>query len=316
VGAQFLGRVVGRQFRRRLVPPEYGNVDQLAGAVAAPLMVLVVAGLIVLPPMRQVAGWPSKLAHHSAIARGLDAALPEAPNTAKALRRLTGPLAQPEVLTALGPAGDTSPPPRHLSLASDVVARVSSSTVKVEGVACLLDREGSGFAVDKELVVTNAHVVAGQTKTAVIRPDGTRLAAVVAVFDAQRDLALLRVKGLGQAPLPLGTAKEGSPAAVFGHPEGRDQLEVSPVAIRQQLVATIRDADLVQPARRNVFVLAANLEPGDSGGALVTPSGEVAGIAFAISSARHGVAFAITTDELRPLLQLDRSGTADTGGCL
>jgi S1-C subfamily serine protease len=219
------------------------------------------------------------------------------------------------VLTALGPAGDTSPPPKRSPLSADVTARVSSSTVKVEGTACSLDREGSGFAIDKDLVVTNAHVVAGQHTPAVLRPDGARLPAVVAVFDAPRDLALLRVKGLGQAPLPLGMAKEGSTGAVFGHPEGRDKLEVSPVAIRQQLIATIRDADLAQPARRNVFVLAADLQPGDSGAALVTPAGEVAGIAFAISSAREGVAFAINAAELRPLLSLDRTGTADTGAC-
>jgi S1-C subfamily serine protease len=137
----------------------------------------------------------------------------------------------------------------------------------------------------------------------------------VAVFDAERDLALLRVKGLDQEPLTLGTAREGSTAAVFGHPEGQDDLEVSPAAIRQQLVATVRDPELERPARRSVYVLAADLEPGDSGGALVTPTGTVAGVAFAVSSARNGVAYAITTDELLPLLQLDRSGVADTGPC-
>jgi len=317
IGSQYLGRLVGREFRRALVPAEWAQSDRVAGAVAAPIMILLVAGLIVLPPMRDVVGWPSRLARHSALGRALDAALPEPKNTAKALRWLTAPLAQPEVLTALGPAGDSSPPPKRVPLAADVVARVSSSTVKVEGQACLLEREGSGFTIDTDLVVTNAHVVAGQRKTAVVRPDGKRLPAVVAVYDAQRDLALLRVKGLGQAPLPLmeGSAKEGSPAAVFGHPEGQDELEVSPAAIRQQLVATIRDAGLPTPARRNVFVLAADLAPGDSGGALVTPDGQVAGIAFAISSAREGVAFAINAAELRPLLSLDRSGTADTGEC-
>jgi S1-C subfamily serine protease len=315
VGAQLLGRLVGGEFRRRLVPPELGDVDRLAGAVLAPLTVLVVVWLIVLPPMEQVPGWPSSLARHSAVARGVEAALPDAPNTSRALHRLTAPVAQPEVLTALGPAGDSSPPPKHLSLAPDVVARVSASTVRVEGEACLADRSGSGFAVGRDLVVTNAHVVAGEQKTTVVRPDGARLPAVVAVFDADRDLALLRVKGLNQQPLPLGDAKEGTPAAVFGHPDGQEQLAVSPADIRQELVATVHDADLGHPTRRDVFVLAADLAPGDSGGAVVVPSGEVAGVAFAISSSRSGVAFAISVDELRPLLATDLSGTADTGDC-
>ena len=315
VGAQFLGRLVGTHFRRALVPADLLAADKVAGAAGAAVTVLVVLWLIVLPPMAQVPGWPASLVRHSALARGLDAALPDAPDASHALRRLTGPVAQPEVLTALGPAGDSSPPPKNLSLSRAVVSRVSASTVKVEGEACLLDRQGSGFAIDQDVVVTNAHVVAGEDTTTVIRPDGARLPAVVAVFDRDRDLALLRVKGLALEPLALGTAREGSAAAVFGHPQGQDELEVSPAAIRQQLVATIRDADLDRPARRSIFVLAADLEPGDSGGALVTPAGTVAGVAFAISNARNGLAYAITTDELVPVLQLDRSGVADTGPC-
>lgn len=314
-GAQFAGRLVGARLRSGLLPEELRRRDKVAGAVAGPLLVLTVVWAIVLPAMESAPGWPSNIARKSAVGKAMDAVLPTAPNTQRALERLTRPLAQPEVLTALGPAGDTSPPPRHLSLTAAVVARVSSSTVKIEGHACVTDREGSGFAVERDLVVTNAHVVAGQSKPVVVRPDGTRLPAVVAVYDPARDLALLRVKGLGEEPLPLGVAKEGSVAAVFGHPAGADELAVTPAAIRQQLTATIRDADLSEPAHRNVFVLAADLEPGDSGGALVTPAGEVAGVAFAVSTARSGVAFAITTDELRPLLALDHSGTADTGKC-
>ena len=315
VAAQLAGRWVGTFFRSYLVPEQQRANDRIAGAVGGPVLALVVLWLIVLPPMEAAPGWPSSLARGSAIGKAIRAALPDAPDTSQARRWLTAPLAQPEVLTALGPAGDSSPPPTRLALSPDVVRRVSASTVKIEGDACFLDRSGSGFAVATDLVVTNAHVVAGERKTAVIRPDGTRLSAVVAVYDPARDLALLRVKGLGQEPLPLGTAREGTPAAVFGHPEGQDELEVSPAAIRHQMMATIRDADLDTPVRRNVFVLAADLEPGDSGGALVTPAGQVAGVAFAVSNARSGVAYAVAVDELRPLLDQDRSGTADTGRC-
>ena len=315
IGAQLAGRWVGTAFRARLVPAGFGAGDRLAGAVAGPVLALVMLWLVVLPPMREAPGWPSGLARGSAVAKAIGAALPDAPDTSNARKWLTAPLAQPEVLTALGPAGDTSPPPTRLSLSPEVVRRVAASTVKIEGEACFLDRSGSGFTVADDLVVTNAHVVSGERKTSVVRPDGRRFQAVVAVYDQQRDLALLRVKGLGQEPLPLGTAKAGSAGAVFGHPDGQIDLEVSPAAIRQQLTATIRNADLDRPVRRNVYVLAADLAPGDSGGALVTPDGEVAGVAFAVSNVRAGVAFAITADELRPLLQQDRNGVADTGDC-
>jgi S1-C subfamily serine protease len=313
-GAQFVGLQVGRIYRRALVPDDIGPLDKVAGAVVGPIMVLIVVWLLVVPAMEGVPGWPARLAHESAIGRGLQAALPAAPDTSDALHRLTRPVAQPEVLTALGPAGDSSPPPKKLSLAPDLVERVAASTVKIKGESCFLDRQGSGFTIDSDLVLTNAHVVAGEDDATVIRPDGKRLPATVVVYDPGRDLALLRVRNLGQQPLPLGTAKEGDPAAVFGHPDGQDELEVSPADIRQQLVATVRDPDL-PPARRSVFVLAADLAPGDSGGALVTPAGQVAGVAFAVSNSRAGVAFAVTSDEIRPLLTLDRTGPVDTGTC-
>lgn len=315
VGGQLAGRWVGSAFRQRLVPDESRGTDRLLGAAAGPVLTLVLLWLVVLPPMDDAPGWPSELARGSAIAGGMRAALPAAPDTTDARRWLTAPLAQPEVLTALGPAGDSSPPPTRLALDADLVRRVSASTVQVVGHSCRTARKGSGFAVDTDLVVTNAHVVAGEKASKVVRPDGRRLDAVVVVFDLERDLALLWVAGLSQEPLPLGTAREGSAAAVFGHPEGQDSLEVSPAEIRQKLVATVRDVGLDQPARRNIFVLAAHLAPGDSGGALVTPDGDVAGVAFAVSNSRSGVAFAVVADELRPLLELDRSVPADTGRC-
>ncbi|MCA1691741.1 MAG: trypsin-like peptidase domain-containing protein, partial [Actinobacteria bacterium] len=315
IGGQRAGRRVGVAYQRALVSEDLHRPDRLAGAVAGPVTVLAVVWLIVLPAMHDVAGWPGNLAARSGLGRAIRTALPEPPEGSHALRKLTRPVAMPEVLTALGPAGDMSPPPRKTNLSPEVIAKVKASTVRVQGEACLFDRFGTGFAVADDLVVTNAHVVAGERETTVVRPDGSELPAVVAVFDPERDLALLRVPDLGQEPLPLGPAKEGTLAAVFGHPEGQEELEVSPAAIRQQLVATVRSVDLDMPTLRSVFVLAADLQPGDSGAALVTPSGTVAGVAFAVARDRAGVAYALTTEELEPVLELDRSGVADTGPC-
>ena len=133
------------------------------------------------------------------------------------------------------PSLETGPPPTDSGLSPAVVAKVSASTVQVEGVACLFERDGSGFTVAPDTVVTNAHVVAGETRTTVIRPDGHRLRATVTVFDPARDLALLAVPGLGEDPLPLATGKVGTTAAVFGHPGGQPSLRVSPASIRQQV---------------------------------------------------------------------------------
>ena len=315
---QRVGIVVGRQFRRAMLADEgpARRWDKVVGAMAAPLAVVMGIWLLVLPPLGEVTGSLSGLTRHSALARSIDAALPEPPEASQALRRLAGPGGAPHVFNGLIPALETGPPPREPGLGPQAVARVSASTVKVEGVACRFERDGSGFAVAPDLVVTNAHVVAGQRRTTVVRPDGRRLAAEVTVFDPARDLALLEVPGLGQAPLPLATGKVGSTAAVFGHPDGQIALEISPAAIRQQVNALGRDLYELGVTRRAVYVLAADLAPGDSGGALVDADGQVVGVAFAISRENAGTAYALAVSELRDVLAAERKAPASTGPCL
>jgi S1-C subfamily serine protease len=65
-----------------------------------------------------------------------------------------------------------------------------------------------------------------------------------------------------------------------------------------------------------VLVLASDLHPGDSGAALVDPSGQVAGVAFAIAPDRPGTAYALATSELKAALSAAREPQADTGACL
>lgn len=315
---QRLGIVLGRQFRRAMLPDEgpARRWDKVAGAVAAPLAVVAGLWALVLPPLGEVAGSLSGLTEQSALARAIDAALPEAPETSQALRRLAGPAGTPHVFDGLIPALETGPPPEESGLSPEVVARVSASTVKVEGVACRVERDGSGFTVAPDLVVTNAHVVAGEERTVVVRPDGRRLRAEVTVFDPGRDLALLAVPGLGQAPLPLGDGKVGTTAAVFGHPDGQTPLEISPASIRQQVNALGPDLYDLGVTRRTVFVLASELAPGDSGAAVVDADGQVVGVAFAISPENATTAYALSVSELRDVLDAERLSPAPTGPCL
>jgi S1-C subfamily serine protease len=142
------------------------------------------------------------------------------------------------------------------------------------------------------------------------------LGAQVTVFDPSRDLALLAVPGLGQAPLPLANGKVGTTVGVFGHPEGQAPLEISPAAIRQQVNALGPDLYELGMTRRTVYVLAAELAPGDSGGGLVDAGGHVVGVAFAISPDNPGTAYALAASELRSVLEAQREAPASTGPCL
>jgi S1-C subfamily serine protease len=318
VAGQRAGIVLGREFRRSMLPEEGRSRrwDKVAGAVTAPLAVVVGLWLLILPPLGGMAGSFSGLTRRSALVRAIDAAFPEPPETSQALRRLAGPAGAPHVFNGLVPALDTGPPPTESGLRPQVVARVSASTVQVVGLACRFERDGSGFTVAPDLVVTNAHVVAGQQRTTVIRPDGRRLRAQVTVFDPARDLALLVVPGLGQTPLPLADGKVGTTAAVFGHPEGQIDLEISPAGIRQQVNALGPDLYDVGVTRRAVYVLAAELAPGDSGAGLVDAEGQVVGVAFAISPDSRTTAYALAVSELRSVLAATREAAADTGPCI
>ena len=312
----YAGRWMGRAFRAALVPVEAAGTDRRAGAVTGPLAALTLIWLLALPAMTSSPGWFARQAHRSVLARGMTAALPPAPDTSRAFARLVGPAQMPHVFAALDPLLEPMSPPPHTGLTADARSRVAASTVKVDGYACRTRREGSGFTVAPDVVVTNAHVVAGQDEPTVVRPDGARLPAVVTAYDPDRDLALLRVRGLGQSPLPLADPQARTTTAVFGHPDGQEPLEVSPALIRRQLTAKGYDLYATRLVSRDVLVLAADLRPGDSGSAVVNPAGAVVGVAFAISLSTEDMAFALTSDELEEVLATNRKTPVETGECL
>src|SRR3989442_8393671 len=219
---QALGLLIGSSFHRFLPIGPLRQIDRIGGAIAG-FVGVVAAVWLLLPSIASVPGWASREAHNSAIARAIDKSLPRPPDTLQALSRLVGPEAFPQVFGRLQKAPVVGPPPSALPFAPGVSDRVAASTVKVEGIACRRIQDGSGFSPAPDRVVSNAHVVAGEKDTFVIKPDGRRLRATVAVFDPNRDLAVLRVPGLAQLPLPVATARAGSQGAVFGHPNGQSQ---------------------------------------------------------------------------------------------
>jgi S1-C subfamily serine protease len=157
--------------------------------------------------------------------------------------------------------------------------------------------------------------VAGEKAPRVEPFQGKSLPATVVLFDANRDLALLRVPGLAEAPLTVTKAKEGDTGAVYGHPGGGD-LRAAPAKISQELIAVGRDIYDRNDTRRSIFVLASALRPGDSGAALVDKTGHVVGVAFAIAPDKPGVSYALTDKELRPVLATSATAAVSTGGCL
>jgi S1-C subfamily serine protease len=311
---QALGLVLGTRLNVALPAGPVRRVDQAVGAV------LGIAGLLVglwllLPTLADVPGWTSEQARGSIIAREVNARFPDAPNTLQALRRLVGDNPFPRVFDALRPSPDPGVVPEASGLSDALATTVAASIVKIEGEACSRIQEGSGFFVADDLVVTNAHVVAGEDDSDVLLSDSTRIDGTVVAFDPGRDLAVLRTSGADRPGLLLDEAQVGTSGGVFGHPGG-GSLEISPFEVGEQITAVGTDIYDSSRSEREVLVLAADLAPGDSGGALVDSQGQVVGVAFAIAPDRPSVAYALAVNELAAVLAGDLSEERDTGNCL
>jgi S1-C subfamily serine protease len=288
--------------------------DRIAGAAAGALGLLVLTWLVI-PSLATAQGWPARMSRDSWMVAAIQSIAPRQPAKFAAWGLAISEAPYPSALGPLDKPPDPGTVPTR-KLAPAVDARVRRSIVKVTGNACHQIQDGSGWVAAPGIVVTNAHVVAGERSTSVLAEDGTRLPAVVVDFDPVRDLAVLAVPRLEAAPLPLGTGRTGEEGAVYGHPGG-GPLEASPSRIGEEIVAVGTTIYRTAQSRRHVFVLAAALAPGDSGGALVDKSGAVVGVAFAIDPGRRGTGYALTSEEVRPALANGARRTpADTGSCL
>ena len=313
---QALGFLVGGRLRPRAATGTLSTADRVLGAGAG-LVGVVVLVWLVTPVLVATPGWLARQATNSWVVRTVDEALPPPPDAMQTLQAIIGDDAFPEVFDALRPTPDLGPPPAATGLTAIVADQVAASVLKVEGEACGRIQDGTGFVAAPGLVVTNAHVVAGESGTEVIRDDGARLDATLVAFDPERDLAVLAVDGLDRAPLPLGpdgTATDTT-GGVFGHPGG-EPLRIAPFRVARRLAATGRDIYGSGTTEREVLELSAALRPGDSGSALVGADGQVVGVAFAIARDRSDVAYALDPSEVRPVLESVTGAPVGAGSCL
>lgn len=316
---QALGLIVGHRVRAVIPEGSFQRADHVAGAVAGATSV--VLGLwLVAPIMTSLPGWPARLADTSTLVSGVSTVLPDAPDTGSALRSLVSNAGFPQVFTNAAEAPAAGAPPLDSGMTPEVAARVAASTVKIlaDGGGCNRIQEGSGFVVQQDVVVTNAHVIAGEERVTVQRPDGRRLRARVAVFDPTRDLAVLVVDELRQDPLGRGVAAAGDIGGVLGHPRGQETVRLAPTRIEREVDADGRDIYNQRPSRRHVFLLAGDLQPGDSGAPLVNGEGLVVGVAFAIAPDAPSTAYALTDRELDAVLAAfltAPTASVGTGAC-
>lgn len=313
---QAVGLAAGGTLRRRLGRgSRISSIDRAAGAAMGAFGALVFLWLL-LPALSSASGWPARESRDSSILTAIARLAPEPPASLRELGQMVAEAPGPELLR-FGEAQPDAGAPPAAGIPTVVHERIVESVVKVEGQACDQIQDGSGFVIAPGVVVTNAHVVAGERRTSVIDADGDRHDARVVRFDPRRDLALMRVPTLDASPLPLGTADVDTEGAVYGHPGG-GPLRAAPARVASRITARGNDIYRTTNTERDLFVLAAELAPGDSGAAFVDRAGRVVGVAVAIDPdpSHPTTAYALTDAELRPLLAAISTRTADTGSCL
>lgn len=299
-----LGDVVGQRVRALTDESTIGVADQALGAVAGVMSVAVGLWLLI-PAASEVPGFARQVRTSSILTFISDTA-PRPPDTITAMRTLIGGTRFPEVFEDLRPAPVTGPAPEAFAMDQATIDAVTASTVNVEAAGCGSHFEGSGWAVEPGLIVTNAHVVAGADEILVRRPDNKLLPAEVVAFDDDIDLALLSVPGLQQQPLPLVDPVVGEQGATVGYPGGQDTPRATPARVDDDTEVTGRDIYGQDRTTRRVLFTSARLIQGDSGSPLFNVRGQVIGTIFAIAPDDPDLAYALHAEEVRDILARPR----------
>lgn len=200
----------------------------------------------------------------------------------------------------LGPPAIVAPPDSALARDADV-RQAAKSVVRVTGIACGLGVEGSGWVARPDLVVTNAHVVAGISRPRVDAPSGRAYLSTVVLFDANNDLAVLHVPGLRARPLTLADPDRGTAVAIVGYPEN-GPLTRTPGRLGGTQKILSRDAYGEGPLRREVTTIRGLVRPGSSGGPGIDAEGRVRTTVFARRPGERG-GYGIPADLVRDALR-------------
>src|ERR671921_2373010 len=307
---EVIARTIGGSIRDRLSSPTSETLDGLGGAAlgfALSLVLVWAVGAFALqsPPLAGL----HPVVQDSRILQSLNERMPSG--------LITRAVADLEPLPQIkGPEPEVSPPEGSIVGDPDVRA-ASARTLRVTGIACGYGVEGSGWVAGRDLVVTNAHVVAGETATLVqIGGSGRDLPADVVVFDERNDIAILRVDGLGLSSLRLTAPRMGEAAAVIGFPEN-GPLNIKPARTRATQRVVSSDAYDRGPVERVVTEFRVYVRPGNSGGPAVDADGRVVATIFASrtdsDNSGYGVPSRIVQRHLR--VAASRTTPVSTGGC-
>jgi S1-C subfamily serine protease len=316
---QALLQFAGAKIRDRITWQPIRALDAVGGAALSAAAVLLVAWALGVAISGTRIGGITPMVRSSAVLSEVDGVLPaSAGGVLQAFNNVVGTSFFPRYLEPFAPERivEVGPGPKRLLHDPDVTA-AATSVLKVRGTNdCGRGVEGSGFVYAPDRLMTNAHVVAGVDHPEVIINDSSVPAEVV-YYNPDIDVAVLAVD-TGSAPVldfdQHGRASEG--VAVLGYPED-GPYDVQPGRIRAE--QRLRSPNIYGDGAviRQVYSLRGLVRPGNSGGPIVTSSGDVVGVVFAASVTDRDTGYALTASQVSRSAALGRSssGSVSTGDC-
>ncbi|MFI6278283.1 MarP family serine protease [Streptomyces sp. NPDC050988] len=316
---QALTTHLGNKLRRYITWSPARALDATGGSLVNVVAMLLVAWLIGSALAGTTLPTLGKEVRNSKVMLGVDRALPDQADTWFAgFSKVLAQNGFPQVFSPFSDEqiDDVDPPDPALAT-SPVAARAQRSIVKVTGTAqsCGKVLEGTGFVYAPRRVMTNAHVVGGVDEPYVqIGGEGRRYAAKVVLYDWERDIAVLDVPDLNAPALKFTTeeATRGDDAIVAGFPEN-GSYTVNPARVRGPITANGPDIYHRGTVQRKVYSVFATVRQGNSGGPLLTATGEVYGVVFAKSLDDADTGYALTVEEVQEDITKGRTANQQVG---
>jgi S1-C subfamily serine protease len=297
-----LGTMIGRKIRSVVRIKPLRAADRLVGGGVNVVVSALVMSMLAFSVGALGVPFVSQQLAESKVIRAIDVATPTPLKASMAqLRSAVIGEGIPTLLNDFAQGQPVAIP--DASTDTPALNQAADSVLKIAGTAfqCGQNQTGTGFVVSPGRVVTNAHVVAGVTEPVVQIPGGGALPARVVYFDTRRDLAVLAVDNLRPAPIPLGSElPNGSPAAFAGYPHG-GPFQSKPATVQDIATLLVPDIYGNNAAPEEVYRLAGDVQPGNSGGPLLTTDGQVVGVIFAKATNDPSLGFAITMADLGPV---------------
>lgn len=315
----FIGGALGRAVRLRVNQPALRAVDKVLGAGVNTAIAAVMISMVSYSLAQLGVPAMTTAIKQSKVISTVNSLTPEA--TQGFFTQLRSELLDAHMVPELALPVQAPPTPAEPTTAppNASIERASQSTVRITGTAyeCGQSQTGSGFAIESNRVVTNAHVVAGVTEPLVESRDGEIYIGEVVHFDPSRDLAVIAIDGDVDHLETGARLDEDDDAYVLGYPAG-GPFRISPAtvqAVGEVAINTIygQDAELT-----DIYQLNADVKQGNSGGPLVDEQGDVVGVVFARAASDITVGYAITGEEAGDVLDdaSSYSGAVSTGQCV